>query len=157
MNLESPATLANRNVLVTGIVDRQSLALPLARELMQRFDIRAKDETIAVKTLSGGNMQKVVVAREFSQHMPLLLIDQPTRGVDIGAMERIHDEIVTRRDAGAAILLISVQIDEILALADRVLVMFAGGISGEVDPTTTTEEEIGHLMAGGSRNREAAA
>jgi general nucleoside transport system ATP-binding protein len=128
-----------------------------ARDLMQRFDIRAKDETIAVKTLSGGNMQKVVVAREFSQHMPLLLIDQPTRGVDIGAMEGIHDEIITRRDAGAAILLISVQIDEILALADRVLVMFAGSISGEVDPTTTTEEDIGHLMAGGSRNREAAA
>ena len=128
-----------------------------ARELMQRFDIRAKDETIAVKTLSGGNMQKVVVAREFSRHMPLLLIDQPTRGVDIGAMEGIHDEIITRRDAGAAILLISVQIDEILALADRVLVMFAGGISGEVDPTDTTEEEIGHLMAGGSRTREAAA
>ena len=129
----------------------------LARELMQRFDIRAKDEHVAVKTLSGGNMQKVVVAREFSQHMPLLLIDQPTRGVDIGAMEGIHDEIIRRRDAGAAILLISVQIDEILALADRVLVMFNGGISGEVDPANTTEEEIGYLMAGGSRSKEAAA
>ena len=128
-----------------------------ARELMQRFDIRAKDDYVPVKTLSGGNMQKVVVAREFSQHMPLLLIDQPTRGVDIGAMEGIHDEIIRRRDAGAAILLISVQIDEVLALADRVLVMFNGSISGEVDPVTTTEEEIGHLMAGGSRSKEAAA
>jgi ABC-type uncharacterized transport system ATPase subunit len=136
---------------------RWSAVRDLARELMQRFDIRARDENVTVKTLSGGNMQKVVVAREFSQHMPLILIDQPTRGVDIGAMEGIHDEIIQRRDAGAAILLISVQIDEILALADRVFVMFAGSIAGAVDPENTTEEEIGYLMAGGSRSSDQAA
>ena len=129
----------------------------LAKKLIERFDIRASDENALVKTLSGGNMQKVVVAREFSRHAPLLLIDQPTRGIDIGAMERIHDEIIHRRDSGSAILLISVQIDEILALADRVLVMFAGQISGEVDPENTTEEEIGTLMAGGTIGGEKAA
>ncbi|WP_309084914.1 ABC transporter ATP-binding protein [Chelativorans sp.] len=128
-----------------------------ARGLIKRFDIRARNEKTLVKTLSGGNMQKVVVAREFSRETPFLLVDQPTRGVDIGAMERIHDEIMLKRDQGAAILLISVQIDEVLALADRILVMFAGRISGEVDPEKTTEDEIGLLMAGGAERPRAAA
>ena len=93
-------------------------------------------------------MQKVVLAREFSRNAPFLLIDQPTRGVDIGAMEGIHDEIMRQREAGAAILLISVQLEEIRTLADRILVMFAGRIVGEVDPETTSDDEIGFLMAG---------
>lgn len=135
---------ANRGVIRWSRVDE------LARSLISRFDIRASGEKALVKTLSGGNMQKVVLAREFSQDAPFLLVDQPTRGVDIGAMERIHDEIMRKRDEGAAILLISVQLDEILKLADRILVMFAGRIHGEVDPENTTEDEIGFLMAGGS-------
>ena len=119
-----------------------------ADRLIKQFDIRATGHRAAVKTLSGGNMQKVVLAREFSQEAAFLLIDQPTRGVDIGAMEGIHDEIMRQRQAGAAILLISVQLDEILKLADRILVMFAGRIAGTVDPDNTTEDEIGFLMAG---------
>jgi len=138
-----------------GIV-RWAAVRELARDLIKRFDIRAQSERTIVKTLSGGNIQKVVVAREFSQDAPIYLVDQPTRGVDIGAMEGIHDEIIRKRDEGAAILLISVQIDEILALADRILVMFAGRISGEVDPETATEDEIGFLMAGSSAARGAA-
>ncbi|MBO9170826.1 MULTISPECIES: ABC transporter ATP-binding protein [Rhizobium] len=119
-----------------------------AERLIKQFDIRATGHRAAVRTLSGGNMQKVVLAREFSRGAPFLLIDQPTRGVDIGAMEGIHDEIIRQRQIGAAILLISVQLDEVLKLADRILVMFAGRIVGEVDPDNTTEDEIGFLMAG---------
>ena len=119
-----------------------------ADELIRRFDIRANGSRTLVKTLSGGNMQKVVLAREFSRAMPFLLVDQPTRGVDIGAMEGIHEEIMRQRNEGAAILLISVQLDEIMTLADRILVMFAGTIAGEVDADTATEDEIGFLMAG---------
>ncbi len=119
-----------------------------ANDLVKRFDVRTDSVDRAVKTLSGGNIQKTVVAREFSQEANFLLVDQPTRGVDIGAMTEIHDEILRRREAGQAILLFSVQLDEILTLADRILVMFEGEIIGEVDPTTTTEEEIGLLMAG---------
>ncbi|UFX04406.1 ABC transporter ATP-binding protein (plasmid) [Sinorhizobium medicae WSM1115] len=130
-----------------GIV-RWSYVREQAGKLIRQFEIRAPSERALVKTLSGGNMQKVVLAREFSQNMPFLLIDQPTRGVDIGAMEGIHDEIMRQRNSGAAILLISVQLDEILKLADRILVMFGGRIVGEVDPESTTEDEIGFLMAG---------
>jgi simple sugar transport system ATP-binding protein len=119
-----------------------------AERLIKQFDIRATGHRATVRTLSGGNMQKVVLAREFSRGALFLLIDQPTRGVDIGAMEGIHDEIMRQRQIGAAILLISVQLDEVLKLADRILVMFAGRIVGEVDPDNTTEDEIGFLMAG---------
>lgn len=132
-------------------------AYDLACQMIKKFDIRALGPKTIVKTLSGGNMQKVVLAREFSQNCPFLIVDQPTRGVDIGAMEGIHDEIMLQREQGAAILLISVQLDEILKLADRVIVMFAGMIAGEVDPETTTEDEIGYLMAGSNTDKTKAA
>jgi simple sugar transport system ATP-binding protein len=121
-----------------------------AADLIRRFDIRCHGPDQIVGKLSGGNMQKVVLAREFSHGAPVLLVDQPTRGVDIGAMERIHDEIMAQRDKGAAILLVSAQIDEMVTLADRILVMYGGAIAGELDGNTATEEEIGRLMAGGS-------
>ncbi|MEP3437337.1 MAG: ABC transporter ATP-binding protein [Hoeflea sp.] len=128
-----------------------------ATALIERFDIRSSGPDQVVGKLSGGNMQKVVLAREFSHGAPVLLVDQPTRGVDIGAMERIHDEIMEQRDRGAAILLISAQIDEVITLADRILVLFAGRIAGEVSGDTTNEDEIGRLMAGGSLAAEVAA
>lgn len=128
-----------------------------AIELIRRFDIRSSGPDQLVGKLSGGNMQKVVLAREFSRGAPILLVDQPTRGVDIGAQERIHDEIMEQRNRGAAILLISAQIDEVLTLADRILVLFSGRIAGEVAGDTATEDEIGRLMAGGSLAAEVAA
>lgn len=142
MGRQHTAPWAKRGLIRWSYVREQ------AARLIRQFDIRASGGRAIVRTLSGGNMQKVVLAREFSQNAPFLLIDQPTRGVDIGAMEGIHDEIMRQRNAGAAILLISVQLDEILKLADRILVMFAGRIVGEVDPERTTEDEIGFLMAG---------
>jgi simple sugar transport system ATP-binding protein len=130
-----------------GIIDRSYLTRQ-TEALMRRFDIRAPGPQSLVKSLSGGNIQKVVLAREFSTEARFLLIDQPTRGVDIGATEAIHAEIMRQRSEGRAILLISVQLDELITLADRILVMFAGRIVGDLDVEGVTEEELGLLMAG---------
>ncbi len=119
-----------------------------AADLMKQYDVRAPGPQAIVKSLSGGNMQKVVLAREFSGGAGFLLVDQPTRGVDIGATEAIHDEIMRQREAGRAILLISVQLDELIALADRILVMFAGSIMGDLPGDGVSEEAVGLLMAG---------
>ncbi|GGE10834.1 ABC transporter [Aureimonas endophytica] len=119
-----------------------------AETLIRRFDIRARSAASPVRSLSGGNIQKVVLAREFTQGAPFLLVDQPTRGVDIGAQEAIHDEIMAQREAGRAILLISVQLDELAALADRILVMFDGRIMGEVAGEALDEESVGLMMTG---------
>jgi general nucleoside transport system ATP-binding protein len=130
-----------------GIIDRSYLRRQ-TEILMKRFDIRASDPRSLIKSLSGGNIQKVVLAREFSTTARFLLVDQPTRGVDIGATEAIHDEIMRQRGEGRAILLISVQLDELIALSDRILVMFGGRIVGELDAENASEEELGLLMAG---------
>ena len=130
-----------------GIIDRSYLAAQ-SKALIERFDIRTRSAATPVKSLSGGNIQKVVLAREFSGDARFLLVDQPTRGVDIGATEAIHSEIMRQREAGKAILLISVQLDELIALADRILVMFAGRIMGDLDGGAVSEERLGFLMAG---------
>ena len=115
---------------------------------MERYDVRPPIPTLAAKSFSGGNQQKIVVAREVDRNPNLLLIGQPTRGVDIGAIEFIHKQIVALRDAGKAVLLVSVELDEIMSLSDRIAVMFDGQIMGERDPATTNERELGLLMAG---------
>jgi simple sugar transport system ATP-binding protein len=115
---------------------------------MERFDVRPPIPTLAAKNFSGGNQQKIVVAREIERNPDLLLIGQPTRGVDIGAIEFIHKQIVALRDAGKAILLVSVELDEIMSLSDRIAVMFDGQIMGERDPAKTNERDLGLLMAG---------
>lgn len=115
---------------------------------MATFDIRPPIPTLTAKSFSGGNQQKIVVAREMEQDPDLLLIGQPTRGVDIGAIEFIHKQIVALRDQGKAILLVSVELDEIMSLSDRIAVMFDGKIMGHADPETTNERELGLLMAG---------
>lgn len=115
---------------------------------MERFDIRPANCWLEAKSFSGGNQQKIVLAREIEQNPDLLLIGQPTRGVDIGAIEFIHQRIVELRDAGKAILLVSVELDEIMSLSDRIAVMFDGQIMGERLPGETDETELGLLMAG---------
>ncbi|NNL74560.1 MAG: ABC transporter ATP-binding protein [Silicimonas sp.] len=117
-------------------------------EKMERFDVRPPLPTLAAKNFSGGNQQKIVLAREIERDPELLLVGQPTRGVDIGAIEFIHQQIVALRDKGKAILLVSVELDEILSLADRVAVMFDGQIMGERLTNQTDEKELGMLMAG---------
>ncbi len=118
------------------------------QDKMKRFDVRPPDPRLAAKNFSGGNQQKIVLAREIERNPDLLLIGQPTRGVDIGAIEFIHQQIVALRDQGKAILLVSVELDEILSLSDRVAVMFDGAIMGERAPDQTDEKELGLLMAG---------
>ncbi|MEM8956478.1 MAG: ABC transporter ATP-binding protein [Pseudomonadota bacterium] len=115
---------------------------------MERFDVRPSDCWLHAKNFSGGNQQKIVLAREIERDPDLLLVGQPTRGVDIGAIEFIHERLVQLRDAGKAILLVSVELEEILSLSDRVLVMFDGRIMGERMPNETDETELGLLMAG---------
>jgi ABC-type uncharacterized transport system ATPase subunit len=115
---------------------------------MERFDVRPRDPYLEVKNFSGGNQQKLVVAREIESHPDLLLVGQPTRGVDIGAIEFIHKQIIGLRDEGKAVLLVSVELDEILALTDRVIVMFDGEIMGVRQTSQTTANELGLLMAG---------
>jgi len=120
----------------------------LARERIAEFAIRAPGPEAAARTLSGGNQQKIVLARELDRNPDLLLIGQPTRGVDIGAIEFIHRRLVALRDSGKALLLVSVELDEILALADRILVMHDGRIVGDVSQAEATEQALGRMMAG---------
>ena len=115
---------------------------------MERFDIRPPNPKLKAANFSGGNQQKIVLAREIERNPAVLLVGQPTRGVDIGAIEFIHKQIVALRDAGKAILLVSVELDEILSLSDRVIVMFDGTIAGERQASETDNKELGMLMAG---------
>jgi len=119
-----------------------------AEERMHKFDVRPANPRLKTANFSGGNQQKIVLAREMEQDPSVLIVGQPTRGVDIGAIEFIHNQIIKMRDAGKAILLVSVELDEIRSLSDRILVMFDGKIVGEADPATATEGELGLMMAG---------
>jgi general nucleoside transport system ATP-binding protein len=129
------------------LMDNTALREDTARK-MATYDVRPPIPTLPAKSFSGGNQQKIVVAREMDRNPDLLLIGQPTRGVDIGAIEFIHKQIIALRDSGKAILLVSVELDEIMSLSDRVLVMFDGQIMGERDPAKTDERELGLMMAG---------
>ena len=115
---------------------------------MEAFDVRPADPRLTTSDLSGGNQQKLVLAREFGRAPKLLLVGQPTRGVDVGAIEFIHLQLATLREAGTAILMVSANLDEIVRLSDRVLVMSGGRIAGEVSADTATEFNLGLLMAG---------
>ena len=127
-----------------------------ARKLIQEFDVRGGGPQTPAKSLSGGNQQKVVVAREVANDPRVLIAAQPTRGLDVGAIEYVHRRLVEERDEGRAVLLVSLELDEIMSLSDRILVMYEGEIVGEFPPTAT-EEELGVAMAGGGRHSEAAA
>ena len=124
-----------------------------AEKLTAQFDIRTPGTDVEVSNLSGGNMQKIVVAREFSFDAPCLIVSQPTRGIDVGAIEAIHQEILDQCRAGAGVLLVSAELDEIYKLSDRILVIYEGKIMGEFDPQQVTKEEIGLYMTGAKRAR----
>jgi simple sugar transport system ATP-binding protein len=127
-----------------------------AEERARRFDVRTPSVDAAASTLSGGNQQKVVVARELSRSISLLIASQPTRGLDVGSIEYIHEQIVAERDRGIAVLIVSSELDEVLALGDRILVMFRGRVFGQIAGDKATREELGLLMAGVTGTREAA-
>jgi len=127
-----------------------------ARERIRDFDIRTPSEFIPVESLSGGNQQKVIVARELSRPIKLLIANQPTRGLDVGSIEYIHSRIVKMRDRGCAVLLVSAELDEILSLSDRIAVMYKGRIVATLPAAKATREKLGLLMAGITESVEAA-
>ncbi len=134
-----------------GIHLRRNKAKQQAQSLVSEYDIRTWGVDELIGSLSGGNMQKVVIAREFSFGSPLLLISQPTRGVDIGAIEFIHESIMKQRNNGCAILLISADLDELFRLCDKLVTLFEGRVTGRFDAGTITREEIGYYMTGGKQ------
>ena len=125
-----------------------------AVEVIRDFDVRPANPDLPARALSGGNQQKLIIGREFGLKPKLILVSQPTRGVDIGAIEFIHRKLVELRDEGCAILLVSAELEEVTSLADRLLVIYHGRIVGEVDPKTATHEEIGLMMTGGKMRDE---
>ena len=126
-----------------------------AKEMIEKFDIRSgQGEKTVTRSMSGGNQQKVIIAREINRNPDLLIAVQPTRGLDVGAIEFIHNQLVKQRDAGSAVLLVSFELDEVMNLSDRILVMYEGRIVGELDPKTTTQNELGLYMAGSKEGRD---
>jgi ABC-type uncharacterized transport system ATPase subunit len=138
-----------------GILDLGAMA-DRARRLLTEFDVRGGRPSTPAGALSGGNQQKVVLAREIDGDPRVLIAAQPTRGLDVGAIEFVHRRLVEQRDAGRAVLLVSLELEEILSLSDRILVIYEGRIVGEFPPTST-EEELGFAMTGGGRPDEEAA
>lgn len=131
-----------------GIVMDWPSAHSVAENLVKEYDIRTPSADIEASTLSGGNQQKVIVARELSRNLRLSIAAQPTRGVDVGSIEYIHSRIIKERDAGTAVLIVSTELDEVMALSDRLLVMYRGKIVADLDPKVTSAMDVGLYMAG---------
>lgn len=136
-----------------GVLNRKNIN-EHATELMEKFDIRPREPKYFAGSLSGGNQQKVIIAREITNNPIVLIAAQPTRGLDVGAIEYVHKYLIEQRDAGKAVLLISFELDEIMGLSDRISVIYGGKILKTLDPKNTNEKEIGLLMAGGNKNEQ---
>jgi ABC-type uncharacterized transport system ATPase subunit len=127
---------------------RENKILDYSKRVMEEYDVRPRSPHLMTSNFSGGNQQKLILSRELNENPKVLLIGQPTRGVDIGAIEFIHQRLIDMRDKGAAILLVSVELEEVLSLSDRIVVMFDGNIVGERINKDVTDRELGLLMAG---------
>jgi ABC-type uncharacterized transport system ATPase subunit len=136
------------NTFAKGVVINQEKVNQVSTKLVKDFDVRTPSIEAAAKTLSGGNQQKVIIAREFSRPIKLLIASQPTRGLDVGSIEYIHGRIIEKRDEGTAVLVVSTELDEIRALSDRIAVMFEGQIVDILPANLVTKEQLGLLMAG---------
>jgi simple sugar transport system ATP-binding protein len=124
-----------------------------AEGLIEKYDIRSGQGPITTaRSMSGGNQQKAIIAREIDKEHELLIAVQPTRGLDVGAIEYVHKQLVATRDAGKAVLLVSLELDEVMDVSDRILVMYEGEIVGELNPKTTTVQELGLYMSGAKRD-----
>ena len=126
-----------------------------AETLIEQYDVRSGQGPVTVcRSMSGGNQQKAIIAREMDRNKPLIVAVQPTRGLDVGAIEHIHKELVAQRDAGKAVLLVSLELDEVMNLSDRILVMYEGEIVGQLDPKTSSVQELGLYMSGAKKSAE---
>jgi simple sugar transport system ATP-binding protein len=132
-----------------GLVHDHRAIYENAEHVIEQYDIRPPVANQPARSLSGGNQQKVVVGREFTQNPSFLICAQPTRGVDVGAIEFIHKQVIAQRDQGAAVLLVSAELDEILSLSDRIAVMYNGQIVSVMSADEVTEHKLGFLMLGG--------
>ena len=123
-----------------------------AEKIISQYDVRSGQGPVTIsRSMSGGNQQKAIIGREIDRENPLLIAVQPTRGLDVGAIEYIHSQLVAQRDSGKAVLMVSLELDEVMNVSDRILVMYEGEIVGELDPKTTTVQELGLYMAGAKR------
>ena len=139
-----------------GFIKRDAVRA-YAKRLIEQYDVRSGQGPVTVaRSMSGGNQQKAIIARELDRDKPLIVAVQPTRGLDVGAIEYIHKELVAERDRGKAVLLVSLELDEVMSLSDRILVMYEGEIVGELDPKETDIKELGLYMAGAKRSGEEA-
>jgi len=159
-------TLENNLVLQTykqnrfqrfGFIKRQAIR-EYAERIILQYDVRSGQGAVTTaRSMSGGNQQKAIIGREVDRENPLLIAVQPTRGLDVGAIEYIHGQLVAQRDAGKAVLLVSLELDEVMNLSDRILVMYEGQIVGQLDPKKTTLQELGLYMAGAKRDAKGGA
>ena len=134
-----------------GFINRGAVR-EYAGQLIEQYDVRSGQGPVTIaRSMSGGNQQKAIIAREVDREKPLIVAVQPTRGLDVGAIEYIHSQLVAERDKGRAVLLVSLELDEVMSLSDRILVMYEGEIVGELDPKQTTVQELGLYMAGAKR------
>jgi simple sugar transport system ATP-binding protein len=143
-----------RRPFARGLLREDRAILEAAETAIERYDIRTPSATVHAGTLSGGNQQKVVVAREFDRDLRLLVLDQPTRGLDVGSIEFIHRRIIDQRDSGAAVLLVSAELDEVLEMSDRVAVMYRGRLVAVMDGRTADKNQVGLLMATGGEGQQ---
>ncbi|MBP0981942.1 MAG: heme ABC transporter ATP-binding protein, partial [Oscillospiraceae bacterium] len=135
-----------------GFVNRPAVR-EYANKIIEQYDVRSGQGAVTIaRSMSGGNQQKAIIGREIDRENPLLIAVQPTRGLDVGAIEYIHAQLVAQRDAGKAVLLVSLEMDEVMNLSDRILVIYEGEIVGELDPKTTTVSEMGLYIAGAKRD-----
>lgn len=156
-------TNLDENVVVThyqdapysqrGLFNRGPIRV-LAQKIIDSFQVKSARVGEGIRTLSGGNLQKIVLGRELNGSPKLVIVNQPTRGLDVGSIEFVHKTLIEARDAGAAVLLISVELEEIFSLSDRIAVMFAGRVMGVLPRADATEQDVGLLMAGGSLETE---
>ncbi len=149
-------TSYHRSPYAHGPLRDDAAILRTAESAIERFDVRTPSATALAGTLSGGNQQKVVVAREFDRDLKLLILDQPTRGLDVGSIEFIHRQIIAKRDAGAAVLLVSAELDEVMEMSDRIAVMYRGRLVAVTDARSTDKNAVGVLMATGGREAASA-
>ena len=140
-----------------GFIKRDAVRT-YAEKIIQQYDVRSGQGPVTIaRSMSGGNQQKAIIGREIDRDNPFLIAVQPTRGLDVGAIEYIHGQLVAQRDAGKAVLLVSLELDEVMNLADRILVMYEGEIVGELDPKQTNVQELGLYMSGAKRNTKGGA
>ena len=132
---------------------KRSAVREYAENIIEQYDVRSGQGPVTItRAMSGGNQQKAIIGRELDRGNPLLIAVQPTRGLDVGAIEYIHSQLVAQRDEGKAVLLVSLELDEVMNLSDRILVMYEGEIVGQLDPKETTVQELGLYMAGAKRD-----